>query len=119
REKVRLAELRDEPFVAFRPGSTVRRAVMLGAHNCGFRPNIAFSTANIGTVRAFVSAGLGVAVVPESALAMAGPPLVAVRLVQPRMERIVTLARNTARYESAGVAAVRRLLTDRIRGLRA
>src|SRR5262245_12680601 len=116
RAKVRFEELRDESFVAFRPGSTVRRAVALAARRCGFHPNVGFSTANMGTVRAFVSAGLGVAVVPESALAMRGPPLVAVPLVKPHLERIVTLARNTARYESAAVAAMRRLLTERIGG---
>ncbi len=110
-----LAELRDEPVVAFRSSSTVRTLVALAAEQRGFAPHIAFATANLATVRAFVSAGLGVAVVPASALKVPGPPLRAVRLAAPRLERIVTMARNSSRYESAAVAAVRQLLARRLR----
>ncbi len=40
--------------------------------------------------------------------------LAAIRLASPRLERIVTLARNPARYESAAVAAVRQLLATEL-----
>jgi DNA-binding transcriptional LysR family regulator len=89
--------------------------VALATKRRGFAPTIGFSTANMGTVRAFVSAGLGVAFVPRSALDVPSPPLKALSIEAPRLERIVTLARNTARYETAAVAAVHRLLTSELR----
>ncbi len=115
RTAIALDDLRSEPFVAFRPGATVREVVKQAAQARGFEPEVAFSSANMGTVRALVSAGLGVAVVPESALDVPGPPLHALSISKPRLERIVTLARNASRYESAAVAAMRALLSKELR----
>jgi LysR family transcriptional regulator, transcription activator of glutamate synthase operon len=117
RSAIPFEDLRDEMLIAFRPGATVRKMVALAARRCGFAPKIAFSTANIGTVRAFVSAGLGVAIVPSTALDAPRPPLKALSIESVRLERIVTLARNTERYETAAVAAVRKLLTTNLRAL--
>jgi len=115
RAAIALEDLRDEPFVAFGPGATVRALVEAAAERRGFAPRVAFTTTNLATVRAFVSAGLGVAVVPASALAVPGPPLHAIRVAGLRLERTVTLARNSARYEGPAVAAMRRLLSDGLR----
>lgn len=69
----------------------------------------------LGTIRALVSAGLGVAVLPLVALTLPGPPLRGVRLTAPTLGRVVSLARNTSRYESPAA----RLFTDFLRqGLR-
>ena len=113
-----LEDLRDETLVAFRPGATVRKMIALAAKRSGFVPHIGFTTANVGTVRAFVSAGLGVALVPRSALDVPSPPLKMLSINTPRLERIVTLARNTARYETGAVAAVRKLLANELRSPR-
>jgi DNA-binding transcriptional LysR family regulator len=115
RSTVKLEELREETFIGFRPGATVRKMVALATNRRGFAPKVGFTTANMGTVRAFVSAGLGIAVVPRSALEVPSPPLKALSIDGPKLERIVTLARNTARYETAAVAAVHRLLTVELR----
>jgi DNA-binding transcriptional LysR family regulator len=115
RASVELGELREETFVSFRAGATVRKMLVLATHRAGFTPRIGFSTPNMGTVRAFVSAGLGIALVPKSALAVPSPPLKAVAIGSPRMERVITLARNTARYEAPRVRELRRLLSDAIR----
>jgi LysR family transcriptional regulator, transcription activator of glutamate synthase operon len=115
RASVPFEELRDEPFVSFAPGATVRELVAHAAAQRGFVPRIAFSTANLGTVRALVAARLGVALVPASALEAPGPPLHAVRVSVPRLERVVTLARNTARRESAPVMAMRHRLRDALK----
>jgi len=104
--RVSFAKLRDEVWIAFGVGATVRRVVELAAQTHGFVPRIAFTSTNIGTVRGLVSAGLGIAVVPRSALDVPTPPLHAVRIIGPKLERIVTLARNPARYESNAVATV-------------
>ena len=115
RASVELEELREETFVSFRAGATVRQMLVLATHRAGFTPRIGFSTPNMGTVRAFVSAGLGIALVPRSALEVPSPPLKAVAIGSPRMERVITLARNTARYEAPRVRELRRLLSDAIR----
>jgi DNA-binding transcriptional LysR family regulator len=114
RARLRFSALRDEPFVAFQPGATVRLLVAQAAARHGFEPQIAFSTANLSTVKALVSAELGVAVVPRSALDAPGPPLRALELEEPRLERVVVLARNKARYEGPAAAAVRRALSESI-----
>jgi len=115
RPSVELDDLRQETFVSFRAGATVREMLLLGARRAGFTPRIGFSTPNMGTVRAFVSAGLGVALAPRSALDVPSPPLKAVPLASPKMERVITLARNTARYETPAVKEIRQLLSDGLR----
>ena len=115
RASIELEELREETFVSFRAGATVRKMLLLATRRAGFAPRIGFSTPNMGTVRAFVSAGLGIALMPRSALEVPSPPLKAVAIASPRMERVVTLARNTARYEPPPVKELRRLLSDALR----
>jgi Transcriptional regulator len=115
RRTVELSDLREETFVTFRAGATVRKMLVLATRRAGFAPRIGFSTPNMGTVRALVSAGLGVALVPRSALDVPSPPLKAIAVASPRMERVVTLARNTARYEAPAVKDIRKLLSDALR----
>ena len=115
RKVVELVDLREETFVTFRSGATVRKMLRLATRRAGFAPRIGFATANMGTVRALVSAGLGVALVPRSALDVPSPPLRSITLASPRMERVVTLARNTARYEAPAVKEIRKLLSEALR----
>jgi LysR family transcriptional regulator, transcription activator of glutamate synthase operon len=115
RTQVDLADLRDETFVSFRPGATVREMLLLAARRTGFAPRIGFATANMGSVRAFVSANLGVALVPRCAVEVPSPPLKAIAIASPRLERVITLATNTARYEAPAVKEIRRLLSDSLR----
>jgi LysR family transcriptional activator of glutamate synthase operon len=77
RAGVGLAELSGVPFIALRPASALRR---LGDELClaaGFRPDVIFEGDDLSTVRGFVAAGLGVAIVPApregSPEAAAGP----------------------------------------------
>jgi LysR family transcriptional activator of glutamate synthase operon len=77
RPGVELAELSEQPFVALRPASALRR---LGDELCraaGFQPDVVFEGEDLSTVRGFVAAGLGVAIVPApregSPEAAAGP----------------------------------------------
>jgi LysR family transcriptional activator of glutamate synthase operon len=61
---VRLADLAGQPFVALRRSAALRK---LGDDLCqeaGFRPDVVFEGDDLSTVRGFVAAGLGVAIVP-------------------------------------------------------
>ena len=119
RPGVRLDDLHDEDFVTFGPGSTVRRLITEAAAARGVNLRVVCSTANIGTVRAAVAAGLGTSIVPASGADVPWPALRAVPLLAPRLERIVTLARSSGRYESPAISALRQALSDDLRTLAA
>jgi LysR family transcriptional regulator, transcription activator of glutamate synthase operon len=115
RRSVRWKDLAGEEFISFGPGSTVRDLVAGVAQQAGVPINTPISAANLGTVRALVSVGLGVAILPRVALTLPGPPLRGIRLTAPGLTRIVALARNTIRYESP---AARRFAAFLREGLR-
>jgi LysR family transcriptional regulator, transcription activator of glutamate synthase operon len=77
RPGIELAELAEVPFIALGPTSALRR---LGDELCraaGFQPDVVFEGDDLSTVRGFVAAGLGAAIVPApragSPEAAAGP----------------------------------------------
>ena len=100
RRSVRWSELGREEFVSFGAGSTVRELVAKAARQTGMPMQAPISATNLGTVRALVSAGLGVAILPRVALTLPGPPLVGIKLTAPGLTRTVALARNAIRYQS-------------------
>jgi DNA-binding transcriptional LysR family regulator len=73
RKTVRLEELANEPFVMHRHGSAVRDVVLGACAAAGFRPRIALETGEMSAARAFVTAGLGVTILPRSSLLSPGP----------------------------------------------
>lgn len=115
RGSVRWKDLVEEEFVSFGAGSTVRELVERAARQAGVPIKAPISAANLGTVRALVSAGLGVAILPKVALTLPGPPLSSVRLTAPALSRVVALARNPARYESPAAQAFRGFLREGLR----
>jgi DNA-binding transcriptional LysR family regulator len=115
RHEVRWKELAREEFVSFGPGSTIRELVARAARGARLEIRTSRSAANLGSIRALVSAGLGVAILPKVALTLPGPPLRGVRLVAPRLTRIVALARNTTCYESPAARTFAEFLRARLR----
>jgi DNA-binding transcriptional LysR family regulator len=91
RRRVRLADLRDEPFVMFPPGSAMRGIVEQACAQEGFRPRIAVETMGFTAARALASRGLGVALLPRSLPGEQGPP-VAVAALAPTLARTSALA---------------------------
>jgi len=79
RQQIRLADVSDEPFVSLRPNSALRQLSDDLCERAGFRPSVVFEGDDLSTVRGFVAAGLGVAIVPApragSPEAAAGPVL--------------------------------------------
>lgn len=67
-ETVRLADLRDEPFICYPSPhrSVVYEAVFNACQRAGFRPSEVVEVAETSTLVVFVAAGLGVALVPAS-----------------------------------------------------
>src|SRR5712692_5518266 len=63
-QRVRLADVSEEPFVSLRPTSALRTLTDDLCDQAGFRPAVVFEGDDLSTVRGFVAAGLGVAIVP-------------------------------------------------------
>src|SRR5260370_19232988 len=61
---IRLADLADDQFVSLRPDSALRRQTDDLCDRAGFRAAIVFEGDDLSTVRGFVAAGLGGAIVP-------------------------------------------------------
>ncbi len=64
RKQIRLAEVSAEPFVVLRTPSLLRRQTEELCEQAGFALTVGFEGEDIPTIRGFVAAGLGVAVVP-------------------------------------------------------
>ncbi len=100
RKQAGLAEVADEPFVSLRPTSALRQ---LGDELCeraGFQPEVVFEGDDLSTVRGFVAAGLGVAIVPApraGTLEAAAGPLAYCEITDPGAVRELTLAWSAER----------------------
>jgi DNA-binding transcriptional LysR family regulator len=64
RAQVDLGEVSSEPFIMLRPTSLLRQRCQDLCEEAGFRPRLGFEGDDLPTVRGFVAAGLGVAIVP-------------------------------------------------------
>jgi LysR family transcriptional activator of glutamate synthase operon len=62
--RISLAEVAGEPFVSLRPSSALRAQTDELSERAGFRPAVVFEGDDLSTIRGFVAAGLGVAILP-------------------------------------------------------
>lgn len=74
RKRARLAEIRQDPFVAMGSGYGMRSLTDALFREAGFRPRIAFESQDAHTVRGLVSAGLGVSILPPGGKATGRQP---------------------------------------------
>jgi LysR family transcriptional regulator, transcription activator of glutamate synthase operon len=68
RERIRLRELQNEPFVIFSNGFELRNIVQDACKQVRYSPTIAFEGEDIDTIKGLVGAGLGVSLLPEVSL---------------------------------------------------
>jgi LysR family transcriptional activator of glutamate synthase operon len=89
-QTIRLSQLKDDPFVVFRQGYTLRTIVINACKRAGFTPRIAFEGEETDTIRGLVAAGLGVGLLPAIALQEKGPLFPAqARIKEPDVTRTV------------------------------
>jgi DNA-binding transcriptional LysR family regulator len=105
RRRIDMAELRDERFVVFGEGGSLRRIVVQGAREAGFEPALAFESTESARIRAMASRGLGVALLPASEADHEGPPIAVVPVRRPALTRDVTLAWRANRRHSPAARA--------------
>jgi DNA-binding transcriptional LysR family regulator len=111
RSSVALGELAGETWLGGTPDGAYARIVLHGCRAAGFEPRIAFGSDDYNAVQAFVTVGLGVAMLPRLALAFARPGLARVALAEPPVRRIVA-ARLAASYRSAATASMLSVLEE-------
>jgi DNA-binding transcriptional LysR family regulator len=93
---VRIDELRDEPFVVFRPGSSVNERLQAAARAAGFRPRVSFESIDTTTIRGLVAEGLGIALFPRALGTTPGPKIALLSLApEPMIRRMLLVTRHT------------------------
>jgi DNA-binding transcriptional LysR family regulator len=111
-DHVTFAELAGEALVGYREGSALRRRLERAMAAEGLVPRTALICTEMAAVRALASRGLGVAVLPASIAAVAGPPVVARQLGAEPLTWPVALAWRAARRQPAAAAAFLALALD-------
>jgi LysR family transcriptional regulator, transcription activator of glutamate synthase operon len=101
RSSVRIDELRDEPFVIFRPGSASTHRLNQLARDAGFQPRVAFESEDSLTVRSLVAEGLGVAIYPRPLANTPGPNVTLLSIAPNRIMRSMALVTRTTAYGPA------------------
>lgn len=95
-ETVSLAEVRDEPFISFRPGHAFRILADGVFTSAGLTPKIAFECDDGSYLMTLVAAGLGIALVPPDYITPDGFKIV--RLTSPHARRSIGIAWQNGRY---------------------
>ncbi|MNP07500.1 HTH-type transcriptional regulator GltC [compost metagenome] len=67
-QSITLNQLKDDKFVLFSKGYSLRPIVWHACLEAGFTPKIAFEGEETDTIRGLVAAGMGVSLLPETAL---------------------------------------------------
>jgi DNA-binding transcriptional LysR family regulator len=106
RRFIRIADLRDERFLSFPAGATIRRSVTTAAKEAGYTPRVAFEISEVARTAALVAQGLGVAVIPASDAQRVGPDTATVALHRPRLRHEVLLAWRAGRTLSPAAQAL-------------
>ena len=95
-QALRLEQLRDETFVLFSEGYSLRPIVMDACLKAGFKPTIGFEGEETDTIRGLVAAGMGVSLLPEMALVEISPlQPVKIKVTDPQVTRTIGLIRRS------------------------
>src|SRR5262249_32631826 len=92
---VALNTLRTEPMIAFTLASKQRTTLETACRAAGFAPRIVAETSDLGVIIRLIEQGLGVAVLPQSALAGTAA-LTQLNLSRPKLRRRILLVWPTA-----------------------
>jgi LysR family transcriptional activator of glutamate synthase operon len=95
-QTLRLEQLKEETFVVFSEGYSLRPIVMDACMKAGFKPIIGFEGEETDTIRGLVAAGMGVSLLPEMALVEISPlQPVKIKITEPQVTRTIGLIRRS------------------------
>lgn len=105
REEVSMTDLRNESWIVRAEAHPVVEVLQRSAHDAGFEPAIAFQANDYQEAQAMVSVGMGVAMVPKTAVALQHPDVRVLSLGEAAPLRRVLLAQRQDKvYAPAEVA---------------
>ena len=115
RADLRLAEVSDQPFICLRTSTELRRQSDEMCTQAGFQPRVAFESDDLQTIRGFVAAGLGVAIVPAAHEDSQGwsPALAMVKIADQRAAREIGLVWSAERRLLPSATLFRQHVVDR------
>ncbi|ABP54175.1 LysR family transcriptional regulator [Salinispora tropica] len=108
---MRVVDLHGQPLVMFREGYDLRDATLQACREAGFEPRISVDGGEMDSVLSFVSAGLGVALVPGSVVA-SRPGIHVTRLASPGVRRTIAVARRRDVVPTHAGRELRRILLE-------
>lgn len=108
---ISLAKLADEPFVFYK--GRARDSALAACRAAGFEPHVACESSELETIRSLVTAGLGVALLPQLATRHPATGCVALRLRGDPVERQVAILSRSGHTASPGASVFRKILADR------
>jgi DNA-binding transcriptional LysR family regulator len=112
RTAVSLDRFRHETFVFFKHGTGLRAITQRAARHAGFSPHMGFETGSLDRLLALVAEGLGVALVPASAVRGTEPQGLAVLQMSPSIERAVGAVWHADRRHTPAARAFLALLQE-------
>ena len=116
RRRVRLVDLAHEPLVAFPPEAVIRQRLEREAALQGVALHTAFEVTEVARLRSFVSAGLGVSVLPASDAAAPGDPVHVVPITGRHLTHRVIAAHRADRHHGPAVRAALDALDRHVTG---
>jgi DNA-binding transcriptional LysR family regulator len=102
RKTMTVGGLREIPMITLVRGSGLRTVLENACRDVGFAPRIVAETGDLASLVGLAAEGVGVAIVPRSAVPEAG--VVVVQISRPRLRRRTALAWNRASVSPAGRA---------------
>ncbi|MFB5673355.1 LysR family transcriptional regulator [Paenibacillus terreus] len=95
-KSIRLEQLKDEKFILFGSGYSLRPIVWDACIQAGFTPHVSFEGEETDTIRGLVAAGMGVSLLPEMALFQTNRLEPAkVKISEPKVTRTIGLIHRT------------------------
>ena len=104
RRRVRMAELADDEFIAYRPGARLRELLIAAGRQAGYEPRVKLESNESQRIRRLVARGLGVAILPRSDAESPGAATAVAALVEPSLTRDITLAWRHGRQQPPAAA---------------
>jgi len=109
---VLLSEFADDKFIAAPQMMSLRKTTDDCCRQAGFEPDVVMESDNPDTVREFVRAGLGVALVPEMTWHTAGENIVTLPVDEPDCHRYLNLSWRTDKKLSLVATLLREYIID-------
>lgn len=99
RPSLKLADLKDNPFILFQTGFALNRVILDACKRNGFEPNVSVQSGQVDFIVELVAAGMGIAFLPRMIADQRGHALVrAITLSEPQTEYHIAMVWRRGAY---------------------